>query len=89
MNSISFDFAVIADSEDFYRHFCHKFAINMAFGNNLDALWDALTGMIELPARVTCRHLATHPDAAQFEGIFAVMREAEEASGGKFSLRIC
>ncbi|WLS76928.1 barstar family protein [Erwinia pyri] len=89
MKSISFDFAGIGGVEDFYRQFCRKFAIDIDFGNNLDALWDALTGMIELPSRVTFRHLATHPDAAQFKGIIAVMREAEEASAGKFSLRIC
>lgn len=88
MNHISFDFAEIGDVQDFYRQFSHKYAIDTAFGNNLDALWDALTGMIELPSRVTFRHLATHHDATQFEGIIAVMREAEEASAGKFSLRI-
>ena len=88
MNSISFDFDTIADVNEFYRQFCHKFAIEMAFGNNLDALWDALTGMIELPTRVTFRHLATHSSAGQFEGIIVVMREAEEALPGKFSLRI-
>jgi len=88
MNTVSFDFEHIADVADFYRQFCHKFAIDMAFGNNLDALWDALTGMIALPARVTLRHLTAHANPQQFDGVIAVLREAEEASGGKFSLRI-
>lgn len=88
MNTISFDFDQIADVPDFYRQFTHKFAIEMEFGANLDALWDALTGMIELPAHVTFRHLAQHKDAQQFGGIIAVLREAEAELNGKFSLRI-
>lgn len=88
MNTVSFDFDHIADVAEFYRQFCHKFAIEMAFGNNLDALWDALTGMIDLPARVTLRHLTTHANPQQFDGVIAVLREAEAASAGKFSLRI-
>ncbi|MGB9096863.1 barstar family protein [Erwinia sp.] len=88
MHTISFDFDHIADTAEFYRQFCEKFAIDMAFGNNLDALWDALTGMIELPARVTLRHLTTQANPQQFDGVIAVLREAEEASAGKFSLRI-
>lgn len=88
MNIVSFDFDHIADVAEFYRQFSNKFAIEMEFGNNLDALWDALTGMIDLPARVTFRHLTAHADAQQFDGVIAVMREAEDASEGKFSLRI-
>lgn len=86
MNSISFDFDNIADVTEFYRQFCHKFAIDMEFGNNLDALWDALTGMIDLPVRVTLRHLDMHADPHQFDSLVAVMREAEKATAGKFSL---
>lgn len=88
MNNVSFDFAKIADVDDFYRQFAHKFALGEQFGGNLDALWDALTGMVELPLRVTFRHLAQHADAAQFEQVIAVMREAEQELAGKFSLRV-
>lgn len=88
MKIVSFNFHNIADVEEFYRQFVVKFAIEMNFGANLDALWDALTGMIELPARVTLRHLAEHKDAAQFDAIIAVMREAEKETDGEFSLRL-
>ncbi|KGT88815.1 ribonuclease inhibitor [Erwinia typographi] len=88
MNSVSFDFAKIADVDDFYRQFAHKFVLGEQFGANLDALWDALTGLVELPLRITFRHLAQHADAAQFEQVIAVMQEAEQELAGKFSLRI-
>ncbi|WP_158781484.1 barstar family protein [Pantoea sp. BAV 3049] len=88
MKMVSFDFHTIANVDEFYRQFVVKFAIEMQFGANLDALWDALTGMIDLPARITLRHLAEHKDAAQFDAIIAVMREAEEETAGNFSLRL-
>lgn len=88
MEKVIFDFSEIANPEAFYRQFADKFAIEMAFGANLDALWDALTGMIELPVCVTLCHLAHHPERRQFVAIIEVMRQAEEETAGQFSLSI-
>jgi len=88
MNQIHFDFRHIADEKAFYRQFADKFAIEMAFGANLDALWDALTGMIELPARVTLYHLNSHKDKARFQAILKVLQEAEIATAGEFRVRL-
>lgn len=89
MNRVSFDFSKIVDVDDFYRQFSLKLSIDIPFGANLDALWDALTGMVTLPLCITFHHLAQHADAAQFDPVISVMREAELELAGKFSLRIC
>ena len=88
MKKVTFDFREIANVAAFYRQFVDKFAIEMAFGANLDALWDALTGLIELPVCVTLSHLAHHPDRQQFDAIIGVMRQAEAETAGQFSLFI-
>ncbi|MFU9137350.1 barstar family protein [Erwinia tasmaniensis] len=87
MKSVSFDFRTIADMNDFYRQFAAKFALQEGFGANLDALWDALTGSIGLPVRITLHHLAAHPHAARFDAAVAVMREAQVALEGELELR--
>lgn len=87
MNNVCFDFREIPDEAEFYRQFAAKFAIEMAFGANLDALWDALTGMIALPARVTLCHLRNHADGGRFRAILAVLQEAAIASAGDLSVR--
>lgn len=88
MHIVSFDFREIADCDAFYRQFAAKFNIEMAFGHNLDALWDGLTGMIDLPARIMLRHLDTHPCAGQFDKIVSLLHEAEAETHGLFSVRI-
>lgn len=88
MRQIRFDFREIADVAAFYRQFVEKFAIEMAFGANLDALWDALTGMIDLPVCVIFCHLSQHHERQQFTAIVEVMRQAEKETAGQFSLCI-
>ncbi|MEM6159305.1 barstar family protein [Erwinia sp. P6884] len=88
MKCVTIDFRQVENVEDFYAQFARKFAIEREFGANLDALWDALTGMIALPARLTLRHLDDHEDAAQFADAILVMREAETALDGLFQLHV-
>ncbi|WP_034914840.1 barstar family protein [Erwinia sp. 9145] len=88
MNKVSFDFDHIQDVEGFYRRFAQCFTLDDNFGHNLDALWDALTGLIDLPVRITLRHLSRHPDPAQFDDICAVLHEAEAVLAGGLVLRL-
>ena len=46
MAKVEFDFNQISDLPAFYRDFAHKFALDEAFGANLDALWDVVTAAI-------------------------------------------
>lgn len=87
MQRVTFNLQHIRDSEDFYRQFALTFNLSY-FGNNLDALWDMLTAGIELPVRITLRHLDRHPQRAALEHILAVMLEAEQETGGAFSVRV-
>ncbi|CCG87290.1 barstar family protein [Erwinia piriflorinigrans] len=84
---VSFDLRQVEDSTDFYRKFALKFDLD-PFGDNLDALWDMLTAGVPLPLRITLRHLHGHPHQDDFERIVRVMKEAEEETGGAFSVRI-
>lgn len=52
MKQIIFDFSTLADRDAFYHQFAQQFQLDEAFGNNLDALWDVLTGEIELPVNI-------------------------------------
>lgn len=88
MKRVTIDFRTVKDTGDFYQLFARSFGLEMEFGANLDALWDALTGMIALPARITLRHLQQHQDPAQFSRIIEVMREAEAALNGLLAVRI-
>lgn len=88
MKKVTFDFATFRTTDDFYRQFVQAFHITMGFGRNTDALWDALTGMISLPVEINLHHSGTHENAAQFEGIINVMREAERETGGLIRLRV-
>lgn len=47
-----FDFDKYASLEQFYGAFKREFQLPDYFGNNLDAVWDMLTGYIELPIEI-------------------------------------
>ncbi|MTD25843.1 barstar family protein [Erwinia sorbitola] len=87
MQMVTIDLQHVTDTEEFYRQFAHKFDLGY-FGANLDALWDMLTAGIPLPVRITLRHLDNHPQQAALERIVSVMQEAEQETGGAFSVRI-
>lgn len=86
MQLVSFDLQDVRDEQAFYRQFAEKFALH-GFGNNLDALWDVLTGEVPLPLRIMLRHLHGHPAEAGLQRIITVMREAESETAGAFSVR--
>lgn len=79
MKKIIFDFKLLADRNAFYQSFALKFQLSDDFGANLDALWDVLTGEIELPVKVVFRHFPEHSPC--FEPIMQIMQEAENELG--------
>ncbi|HBY5180803.1 barstar family protein, partial [Mycobacterium tuberculosis] len=44
MTTYTFDFDEIAEQQDFYREFSRTFELAQDKVNNLDSLWDAVTG---------------------------------------------
>ncbi|HBT28622.1 MAG TPA: ribonuclease inhibitor [Erwinia persicina] len=87
MQMVTFDLQHIDSAGEFYRQFARKFDL-CYFGDNLDALWDMLTAGIPLPVRITLRHLDAHPQQTALLRILQVMQEAEEETGGAFSVRV-
>ena len=79
MKQIIFDFSTWADRDAFYHQFGQQFQLDEAFGNNLDALWDVLTGEIELPVNIVFRHAPHH--SRTFQPIIEIMQEVQETLG--------
>lgn len=88
MNKVTFDFHHIADAPAFYREFARSFALDESFGANLDALWDAVTGGIELPVEIEFVHM-NGAKKRRFDVFILLFEEAEEELNGSlcFSLR--
>ncbi|RWR03628.1 ribonuclease inhibitor [[Pantoea] beijingensis] len=87
MRTLTFDFHHIPDQQAFYQQFADQCDVGDIFGNNLDALWDTLTGGMVLPASIHIRHLQTHRQRVEFAGIIATLHEAEQELNGQLQLR--
>ncbi|PIJ49537.1 ribonuclease inhibitor [Erwinia sp. OLTSP20] len=88
MQQLSLDFRTIAAVPEFYRQFASRLNLSSHFGNNLDALWDAITGEIALPFQLTLRHFHQHADPQQFSALISLLKEAEKETDGAFRLII-
>ncbi|OAT26101.1 barstar family protein [Proteus myxofaciens] len=87
MKQITFDFKTLTDRDAFYRQFALKFHLFDDFGANLDALWDVLTGEIELPVTIIFKHFPHHSDA--FQPLMDIMREAQRQLGDDMLIFYC
>ena len=64
---------------ELYRELKNQLALPDWCGENLDALWDALTGIMYTPAEITIRKTTARKDIQEYaDSIVAVMQEAEE-----------
>lgn len=87
MTRVSFDFSEIPDFPAFYRQFAQKFALPDGFGENLDALWDVVTGGIGLPVEVEFVNLSAHKKR-RFGALVLLFEEAEEELEGDLYFNI-
>ncbi|MBZ4190101.1 barstar family protein [Niabella beijingensis] len=78
MQEAIFDFDRIGTTADFYQIAVQQLNLPEYFGNNLDALYDALTGMIGLPLLVRFINLSMG-QLEKFDAIIAVFEEAAAA----------
>ena len=76
MKQVTFDFEKIESIDDFYRKAVEKMDLPDYFGNNLDALWDSLTGGIELPMDIRFTNL----NSEQLEQFYDVIVLFEDAA---------
>lgn len=84
-NEIIFDFDYIEDYEDFYSLFRQKFEVPDWFGDNLDALYDFLSGDLKLPLHLSFVNF-TLDKLESFEDLLETLEDAEnEIEGFTFS----
>ncbi|MBO9619297.1 MAG: barstar family protein [Niabella sp.] len=84
MKEVSFDFDRIGTEADFYKVAAQSLTLPEYFGNNLDALWDVLTGAIALPVSIRFINL-TLGQLDKFGDIIQVFEDAQDELGDDFS----
>lgn len=77
MNITYIDFQNIGDYEDFYQELKSKIKLPEDFGDNLDALYDSLTGFVELPLSIEFVNM-TVDQLETFEDLLTTLEDAEE-----------
>ena len=76
MKEVAIDFSNIESNDDFYRQLGDKMSLPAYFGNNLDALYDVLTGGVELPLTLNISGL----DGAKKEKLATLMQTLDDAA---------
>lgn len=86
MLMLTFDFQQLADRQAFYGELVRQSHCPGAFGNNLDALWDWLTGGMALPATLHLLHAEQASQQAEFAPVLALLEEAAQQLEGELHL---
>ena len=81
MNTIYIDFSEIGDEQDFYQQLKEKLSLPENFGDNLDALYDSLTGFAELPLHLEFVNMSVN-QLEDFETLLETLEEADEETEG-------
>lgn len=77
MKTIYIDFSEIGDEQDFYQQLKQKLSLPENFGDNLDALYDSLTGFVELPLHLEFVNMSVN-QLEDFETLLETLEEADE-----------
>ena len=78
---IYIDFLEIGDYEDFYAQLKEKLTLPDHFGDNLDALFDVITGELEMPLHLEFVNLSVE-QLEIFEDLLTTLEDAEEEVEG-------
>lgn len=81
MKTIYIDFSEIGDEQDFYQQLKEKLSLPENFGDNLDALYDSLTGFVELPLHLEFVNMSVN-QLEDFETLLETLEEADEEIEG-------
>ena len=71
------DFTEIGDMEDFFDQLKEKLKLPETFGDNLDALYDSITGFVELPLHIEFVNMSVE-QLEDFEDLLTTLEEADE-----------
>lgn len=80
MNTATFNFERIGTIEDFYKLAKTELQLPDHFGENLDALWDSVTGDVKLPVQVQFINM-TMNQLEQFDKLILLFEEATAELG--------
>lgn len=81
MKTIYINFSEIGDEQDFYQQLKQKLSLPENFGDNLDALYDSLTGFVELPLHLEFVNMSVN-QLEDFETLLETLEEADEETEG-------
>ena len=87
MKKIKIDFKEINNDKEFYEIIREKLDLPEYFGDNLDALWDSITGYIELPIKIRFLNF-NNKKSDFFISIKEVFIDAEKELNGWLSFKI-
>jgi ribonuclease inhibitor len=74
---VRIDFEDIGSYQDFYSKLSEQTELPEWFGNNLDAMYDWVTGIVDLPLHLVFVNM--HPAQLEsFEDLLQLLEEAEE-----------
>lgn len=71
------DFTNIADMEDFYAALKENINLPEHFGDNLDALWDFISGEAEMPLEIEFENMSVD-QLEDFDDLINTLEDAEE-----------
>ena len=77
MNTVYIDFTDIGDYDDFYAQLKEKLTLPEFFGDNLDALYDSLTGFVELPLYIEFVNMSVD-QLEIFEDLLVTLEDADD-----------
>lgn len=86
MLTLRFDFKRLNDRQAFYQALVQQSGGPAGFGDNLDALWDWLTGGMTLPATLHLLHAGPAGENAEFAPVLALLKEAAQQLEGELRL---
>lgn len=81
MKTVYIDFSQIGDDEDFYATLKKRINLPEGFGENLDALYDVITGFWELPMTLEFVNLSVD-QLEDFDEMISTLEDAEEEVEG-------
>lgn len=87
MKKIKIDFKNIDNEKEFYEIIRNKLDLPEYFGDNLDALWDSITGYIELPIKIRFLNF-NNKKSDFFISLKEVFIDAEKELNGGLSFKI-
>ena len=77
MNTVYIDFVELGDYDDFYAQLKEKLTLPEFFGDNLDALYDFLTGFAELPLHLEFVNMSVE-QLETFEDLLTTLEDAHD-----------